>query len=348
MGNELPSPTVAEDCGGPDADAGHRCQDPGKRVGLQQGLDPGLQGPALSVDGGKRLRQRRDDHVECAGARDDDGLLVQRGEDVVDQPLGHARGPWADDLDQPAAARLAQSGRGSVALEEPGHRLVVQARAQDALEAGVELGEQAADAVAGAVGLAGEVLVEADQHGQLGGGLVGEVEGAQGVGHGAGGVRDDGGVLRVGLGLAGVEIGDPAHRESGQVGDLAAGVPGDRQRQGADGGGLVHDHQDGAELGAEFVEDGPELRFGVRQWLVEDGLPGRSQAVSVMRCLADVQAQEDAHPVDADHHAPTCVDACRPQGREPFSRIHVMQTCRPRAAGHCARPGGGRTSDQRL
>jgi len=25
-----------------------------------------------------------------------------------------------------------------------------------------------------------------------------------------------------------------------------------------------------------------------------------------------------------------------------------MQTCRPRAAGPCARPGGGRTSDQRL
>ncbi len=57
-----------------------------------------------------------------------------------------------------------------------------------------------------------------------------------------------------------------------------------------------------------------------------------------MRVLADVQAQEYAHPVDA----------CRPGGREPFSRIHVMQTCRPRTAGHCARPGGGRTSDQRL
>lgn len=45
----------------------------------------------------------------------------------------------------------------------------------------------------------------------------------------AGGVRDDGGVLGVGLGLAGVEVGDPAHGESWQVGDLTAGVPGDGQ-----------------------------------------------------------------------------------------------------------------------
>ncbi|GAA3238479.1 hypothetical protein GCM10020256_58810 [Streptomyces thermocoprophilus] len=337
-----------EDCGGPDADAGHRGQDLRKRVGLQQCLDPGFQGPALFVDGGQRLRQRRDDHVEGVGARNDDRLLVECGEDVVDQSFGHARGSGPDNLDQLAAACLAQGLRGSVTLEQPGHRLVVQARAQDALEAGVELGEQAADAVGGAVGLAGEVLVEADQHGQLGGDLVGQVEGAQGVGHGAGGVRDDGRVLGVGLGLAGVEIGDPPHRQSGQVGDLAARVPGHRQGQGADGRGLVHDHQNRAELGRELVENGPQLRFAVRQRLVEDRLPGRGQTVAVMRLLADVQAQEDAHPVDADHRAPTCVDACRPQGREPFSRIHVMQTCRPQAAGHCARPDGGRTSDQRL
>ncbi len=44
-----------EDGGGPDADAGHRGQGLGKRVGLQQGLDPGFQGSALFVDGGQRL-----------------------------------------------------------------------------------------------------------------------------------------------------------------------------------------------------------------------------------------------------------------------------------------------------
>lgn len=46
---------------------------------------------------------------------------------------------------------------------------MIEPEAEDALQAGVELGEQAADAVAGAGGLGREVLVEADQHGQLGG-----------------------------------------------------------------------------------------------------------------------------------------------------------------------------------
>lgn len=32
----------------------------------------------------------------------------------------------------------------------------------------------------------------------------------------------------------------------------------------------------------------------------------------------------------------------------PCSRIHVIQTCRPQAARHCAGPGGGRVSHQRL
>ncbi len=198
---------------------------------------------------------------------------------------------------------------------------------------GGELGEQAADAVAGAVGLAGEVLVETDQHRQLRGDLVGQDQGAQGVGHGAGGVRDYGRVLRVGLGLAGIEIGDPAHREPGQVGDLAAGVPGDGQREGADGCGLVHDHQNGAELGPELVEDGPQLRLAVRQRLVEDLLPGRGQTVSVMRLLADVQAQEDARPVDADHRAPT---VSMRAGPGVGSRSRASTLCRPAAR---ERPG---------
>lgn len=41
----------------------------------------------------------------------------------------------------------------------------------------------------------------------------------------------------------------------------------------------------------------------------------------------DVQAREDVHLVDVDHCALMCVDVCRPQGREPFSCILVVQTC---------------------
>lgn len=63
---------------------------------------------------------------------------------------------------------------------------------------------------------------------------------------------------------------------------------------------------------------------------------------------ADVQAEEDAHPVAVDHRVPTCVDAVLALAAGPFARIHVMQTCRPQVARHCAGPGSGRTSDQRL
>ncbi len=45
-----------------------------KRAGLRQGLDPGFQGPAPSVDGGERTGQGRDHDIERPGARDDDGL----------------------------------------------------------------------------------------------------------------------------------------------------------------------------------------------------------------------------------------------------------------------------------
>lgn len=46
--------------------------------------------------------------------------------------------------------------------------------------------------------------------------------------------------------------------------------------------------------------------------------------------------------------ATTCAMLGRPASAAGlFARICVMQTCRPRAARHCAGPGGGWTSDQR-
>lgn len=210
-----------QDGGGPDSDSGHRGQDRVKRVGLQQGADLGFECPALVVDRCERGGQGRDHNVEGARAGNDDGLLVECGEDVVDQPLCHPRGLGPDEFDESAAAGLPQGGRGSESLEQPGDGPVVQSRAKDTLEAGVELGEQTAYPVAGAGCLGGEVLVEARQDSELGGDLVGQLQRAQGVRHRPGGVRDHRGVLRVGLRLAGIQISDPSHRESGQVGDLA-------------------------------------------------------------------------------------------------------------------------------
>ena len=65
------------------------------------------------------------------------------------------------------------------------------------------------------------------------------------------------------LAVARVEVGDPPHRQAGQVGDRAAHVPGDGQRQGADRGRLVDHDQQGSVLGLEFREQLAELGIGV-------------------------------------------------------------------------------------
>jgi hypothetical protein len=79
---------VDEDAGGgPDPDAGPGGQDPGKRVGLQQFLDPVGEDFALIEDGGQGGGKAGDDQGRCLRAGNDDGLLVERVEDVVDQAL---------------------------------------------------------------------------------------------------------------------------------------------------------------------------------------------------------------------------------------------------------------------
>ncbi len=53
---------------------------------------------------------------------------------------------------------------------------------------------------------------------------------AQGVQHGAGGIRDVGYVTRASLSLAGVEVCDAVHSQAGQLGDQASGLTGDGDR----------------------------------------------------------------------------------------------------------------------
>lgn len=111
--------------GGPDADAGQLRQDLGKRLVLQQGCDLGFSRPPLFVNGAERAGQRRDHDVQGAGARDHDGLLVEGIEDIVDQPLRHVWGVGPDHFNELAASGLSQAGGGSVALQQPGDRLVI-------------------------------------------------------------------------------------------------------------------------------------------------------------------------------------------------------------------------------
>jgi hypothetical protein len=76
---------------------------------------------------------------------------------------------------------------------------VIQSWSEDALQRGVDLGEQATDPIRCGGDLPGEVVVEPGHHGQLRDRLVVELERPQGVRHGPGGVRDDGGISGIGL-----------------------------------------------------------------------------------------------------------------------------------------------------
>ncbi len=71
-------------------------------------------------------------------------------------------------------------------------------------ERGVDPGGQAADAVADPGGLAGKVVVESDEPPEFGEGLVADVDPAQRVRHGAGGIRDDECIAGIGFRLAGI------------------------------------------------------------------------------------------------------------------------------------------------
>ncbi|GGN60011.1 hypothetical protein GCM10011579_024730 [Streptomyces albiflavescens] len=82
------------------------------------------------------------------------------------------------------------------------------------------------------------------------------------MGHGAGGVGDDVGIAGVGLAGAGVQIGQPAHRQAREIGDFASTSAGDGHRQGADGGRLV-DHDQDLPLALEAGEQLPQLGLAV-------------------------------------------------------------------------------------
>jgi len=90
-----------------------------------------------------------------------------------------------------------------------------------------------------------------------------------------------------------MQIGQAAHDKTGQVGDLMPRSAGDRGRQGADRGGLVHHGQDTA-VPTEFVEQFPQPSLGVRQRCIVQPLARWVQRDRVVAALADVQAQEHA------------------------------------------------------
>lgn len=266
---------------GPDADAGHRGQDRGKRVRIKHPLD--LCGDLVALPKGlaEAVGQAGQDRLRGLGAGNGDGLLVESGHDLLDEPVTHARCVDGGDREQLAAASLAQSDRTAAARQQLQDRLVVDLGAENSFQSGMDLRQQATDPVRHTGGFAGEIVVEPDQDLQFGQSFVAGVDPAQRVRKSAGRVGDDEGVAGVGLRVAGVQIGDPPHRQAGQVGHPMATRPSHRDRQGADRGRLVNHHQDPAMTG-QFVEQLPQPALSIRQRRVVQPLAVRSQTDRVV------------------------------------------------------------------
>ncbi|KVA53030.1 hypothetical protein WI61_24860 [Burkholderia cepacia] len=135
---------------------------------------------------------------------------------------------------------------------------MVEARSENALERRMDLGEQAANAVAGLRDLSGEIIVEAAQHGELGELLIGQSKRAQRMRHRAGGFGDDRGIAGIGLGFTSMQIGNAAHGQSGQIGDEYAFGASDGYRKRADGGRLINDEQQ-STVSLELGDEGSQL-----------------------------------------------------------------------------------------
>lgn len=79
-------------------------------------LDLGRNGGSLLQQVSQLSRELGQDEFSGPGAGHDDGLCVQRGQDVIDNGLIGAWRPRPGHGQQPAAARCAQPGRAT----EPG------------------------------------------------------------------------------------------------------------------------------------------------------------------------------------------------------------------------------------
>jgi hypothetical protein len=259
-----------------------------------------------------------------------------RSEDRGDQLVAHSGGVCGGDRGEFAFASSSDTRRAAATGEDLQHRGVGDLRANSAFQGGMDASEQAADAVADPGGLAGQVIVEPDQHFQFGQRVVTDVDLdlAQRVGQGTGGVGDDERVPRVGLRPAGIKIGDAAHGQAGQVRHLVPTGTGHCNRQGTDRRGLI-DHNQQWPMRGELVEHRPQLRFTVGQSTVVQPLPGRVQGHGVMLALAHIQTEENIKT--ADH--PSCLSSGR--GWSPVEHRRPAPTLRRDL------PTGGRVPIQR-
>lgn len=168
---------------------------------------------------------------------------------------------------------------------------MVEARSENMLECRMDLGEQAANAIAGLRDLRGEVVIEAAQHREFSELLINQSKRAQRMRHRAGGFCNDGGIAGVGLGLAGVQIGDAAHGQTRQIGDQDTFSTGDRHGQRANRGGLIDDEQK-LTVRLEFGDERAQFGLIVGQRFVVQALAIPIESDGMMVAFADIDADE--------------------------------------------------------
>jgi len=105
-------------------------------------------------------------------------------------------------------------------------------------------------------------------------------------------LSNDRSIAGVGLGFAGVQIGDAAHGQPWQIGDQDAFIAGDCHGQCADGSGLIDDEQELAVF-LEFVDEGTQFGLIVGQRFIEQALPVPVERDGMMLAFADIDADED-------------------------------------------------------
>ncbi len=160
-GGEVLPPDFGEESGsGPDPDSGHADQDGVKRVGVDEFLNFDRDLVALSAQGGELFGKAGQDRVGRIRAHDDDGLLAEGMGDFGGKATSHPGCPL--DQSVPQAERTGGFHRrwGGVFLQQVQHCRVVRVGAQNPLQGWVDLGEEAADAVAGRDNLGEDVVVE--------------------------------------------------------------------------------------------------------------------------------------------------------------------------------------------
>lgn len=182
---------------------------------------------ALLTQSRKLLGQARHDDGGGLRSGHDHGLFVQSLNDLSRQAFAHAGRELGHAVGERLLAGCGKRGGRRVALKQVEHRRMVEARSENALERRMDLGEQAANAVAGLSDLGGEIVVEAAKHGELGKLLVGQSKRAQRMRHRADRFGNDRGIAGVGLGFTCMQIGDAAHGQSRQIGDEHAFGAGD-------------------------------------------------------------------------------------------------------------------------